>query len=252
MLAYQQIGAGKPLVFLHGYLENSAIWYPIVSQLKDSHRCILIDFPGHGHSAVTSEISDMDDLASEVIAVLDDLGVEQATVVGHSMGGYVALALADIYAQRLNAFVLINSTSLDDDDERKNLRLKACKTVERNLEALIKLSIPGLFTEEYKKHFPETISLLKTIANETSVKGAQAALRGMAERPNRTYVFYDFPKPMLVINGAFDETVDADAFCMLLPMRDLLEIYTFPSAHMTYIENQEEVIDLLHHILSLV
>lgn len=252
MLAYQQIGKGKALVFLHGFLENSAIWYPIVAQLNSRYQCILIDFPGHGHSKITEDVSDVEYLADQVIAVLDELGIEEATIIGHSMGGYVALALADVYVSRLNAFVLINSTSLADDIERKSLRYKACKTVERNLGALIKLSIPGLFTEEYKSHFPETIQLFKSISNETTVKGAQAALKGMAIRPDRTYVFYDFSKPMLVINGAYDDTVDAESFSLLLPHLDHLEIYTFPSGHMSYVENEEEVIELIDQLELLV
>ncbi|MEG0187084.1 MAG: alpha/beta fold hydrolase, partial [Algoriella sp.] len=112
MLYYEVEGEGKSIVFLHGFLENHSIWNNLRDDLKDQYQIIKLDLPGHGNSKTYKEENTMEEMADEVITVLDELNIDKATFVGHSMGGYVATALADLYPERTENIVLLNSSTL--------------------------------------------------------------------------------------------------------------------------------------------
>ncbi|MEH0008178.1 MAG: alpha/beta fold hydrolase [Flavobacteriales bacterium] len=112
-LAYQVAGKGKPLVLLHGFLENRHIWDKWAAQLgQKGVKCLLIDLPGHGESPVLRHTHSMEFMADAVIAVTRGLDQPNFSIVGHSMGGYVALALAQKYPEVPDALILLNSHSL--------------------------------------------------------------------------------------------------------------------------------------------
>lgn len=119
MLYYEVEGEGKSFVFLHGFLENHSIWNNLRADLKDQHQIITLDLLGHGNSETDNEENTMEEMVDEVIAVLDVLNIAQATFIGHSMGGYVACALADLYPERVENIVLLNSSTLADDEAKK-------------------------------------------------------------------------------------------------------------------------------------
>ena len=106
------------VVLLHGYLESLAVWEDFVPLLKNRMRVVTLDLPGHGVSVVEGEIHTMDYLADTVAAAMEHLGIGRYSVVGHSMGGYVAMSLAERYAARLDSIVLISSTPSADTAEK--------------------------------------------------------------------------------------------------------------------------------------
>lgn len=109
------------VVLLHGYLESLAVWEDFVPLLKNRMRVVTLDLPGHGVSVVEGEIHTMDYLADTVAAAMEHLGIGRYSVVGHSMGGYVAMSLAERYAARLDSIVLISSTPSADTAEKLSL-----------------------------------------------------------------------------------------------------------------------------------
>ena len=114
----------QTLVLLHGYLQNLDIWSSYILTYMRHMRVITIDLPGHGYSECFSEEHTMELMARTVKAVLDDADVEQCVMVGHSMGGYVALAFADLYPHHLRGLGLINSHALADTQEAIERRLQ--------------------------------------------------------------------------------------------------------------------------------
>ncbi len=248
MLYYEVVGKGKPLVFLHGFLESHQIWDRLKEALKDTYQIITLDLLGHGQSEITSAISTMENMADEVILVLNHLNIEKATFVGHSMGGYVSCALADLYPERTENIVLINSSTLPDDDEKKAQRLKACETAKRNFNALVSFSMPSLFAAHHRENFRNELKEIKEIALKTPIEGVCAALKGMRERPNRSSILYDFKGDIYTIVGKNDETVNPELFLALIPDLPNIHLHQFDGGHMAFIEHYDEVLAILKSI----
>lgn len=248
MLNHQIIGKGKTLVFLHGFLESIKIWKNFINELKTQYQVIVIDLPGHGKSETFREINTMEEMAEDIIDVLDYLNIEKATFIGHSMGGYVTCALADLYPSRVENIVLVNSSTLPDDEAKKNQRLKACKTAQENLNALVTISIPNLFAKHHREEFRKEIDIIKEIALETPIDGVCAALKGMRERPDRSSILYDFKGGIYIIIGENDETVNPELFLSLIPKSPTIQLFINNSGHMAYIENYNDVVSILKTI----
>ena len=109
----------KTLVLLHGFLQNLDVWSSYVLTYMHHMRVITIDLPGHGLTDTFSEVHSMDLMARVVKTVLNEAGVEQCVMMGHSMGGYVALAFAEKYPYTLRGLGLINSHALPDSAEHR-------------------------------------------------------------------------------------------------------------------------------------
>lgn len=245
MLYYKIFGKGKTLVFLHGFLESGVIWNDLVKELKNNYQVVVIDLPGHGESENKFNINTIDYMAEEVISVLDELKIVSATFIGHSMGGYVACAIADLFPNRMDNMVLINSSTLADDEAKKAQRLKACETAQNNFTALVNLSIPNLFAKHHRENYRKEIDYIKEIAIKTPINGVCAALKGMRERPNRSSVLYDFKGGIYIIVGTNDETVSPELFLTLIPDSPNVHVYEFDGGHMAFIEHFEEVLEVL-------
>ena len=248
MLYFKILGNGKPLVFLHGFLESHLIWQKLSEDLKNDVQTIAVDLLGHGESSVINEVSTMEEMAEEVVKILDLNNIEKATFIGHSMGGYVACALADLYPERTENIVLINSSTLADDEAKKNQRLRACATAQRNFNALVNFSMPTLFATHHREKFKDDIQFVKEIALKTPINGVCAALKGMRERPDRSSILYDFKGGIYIIVGMNDETVHPELFLTLIPNLPNIHLYQFDGGHMAYIEHYDEVLKILKSI----
>jgi pimeloyl-ACP methyl ester carboxylesterase len=117
-ITYYTKGMGKPIVLLHGYLDSSQIWNEIGSKLATNHKVIVIDLPGHGRSDTWPPIHTMDFMAEIVLKVIKHEDIYKVCIVGHSLGGYVALAFADNYPLQTDSLILINSDPFPDKPER--------------------------------------------------------------------------------------------------------------------------------------
>ncbi|WP_291069078.1 MULTISPECIES: alpha/beta fold hydrolase [unclassified Empedobacter] len=248
MLFYESIGVGKPIVFLHGFLENHKIWNRLQNDLFHHNQIITIDLPGHGNSENFQEVNTMEEMAEKVIEVLDELNLEKVAFVGHSMGGYVTCALADLFPERVENIVLINSSTLPDDEAKKNQRLKACETARKNFNALVSFSMPTLFATHHRDQFKDELKFVKEIALKTPIEGVCAALKGMRERPDRSSILYDFKGGIYIIVGLNDETVNPELFLTLIPDLPHIHLYKFDGGHMAFIENYNEVLSILKSI----
>src|SRR5690606_4982303 len=125
-------GTGNPLVLLHGFLESSKIWEPFIPGLSVKRQVICIDLPGHGRSGLLGEVHSMELMADVVKAVLDHLEINSATLLGHSMGGYVSLAFCEKFPNSAAGVVLMNSTPQEDSAEKKLNRDRSVSVVKRN------------------------------------------------------------------------------------------------------------------------
>ncbi|HLA56688.1 MAG TPA: alpha/beta fold hydrolase, partial [Flavobacterium sp.] len=138
---YSDTGKGTAVVLLHGFLENAKMWDDFVPELSKKYRVITIDLLGHGQTDSLGYVHSMEDNADAVHAVLSELRVRKAIFAGHSMGGYVALAYAELYPEFMKGLALVNSTSKADSAERKENRDRAIKAVKQNYTNFVRLSV---------------------------------------------------------------------------------------------------------------
>ena len=189
MLNYEIAGSGKEnLVMLHGFMENLSIWNDMEMTLSKDFKLIKIDLPGHGKSPVTSEIHTMEWMAGEVKKIADELGLGSFHLLGHSMGGYIALAYAKQFPQVLKSVTLFFSTFLADDEEKKEQRRRSIPIIENAFPQYVNAGISNLFNENEKDILEGKIRLAKQIALSTSTEGGLATVRGMIERTDKTDV----------------------------------------------------------------
>ncbi|HEX2166558.1 MAG TPA: alpha/beta fold hydrolase [Longimicrobiales bacterium] len=211
-LSWREAGSGDDvLVLIHGFPFNSAVWRPQLEEPPAGWRIIAPDVRGFGGSGpVPGDRLPMDLLAQDVIALLGHLGVSSAVVCGHSMGGYVALALVRRAARLVRALVLSDTRATPDSEQGKQGRLKNAKHVHAHgTAALIDALVPRLLDEHTRTNLPHIETELRTIMNEAPAPSVIAALLGMAQRPDSTPQLRSINVPTQLIVGANDQITPA-------------------------------------------
>lgn len=239
-ISFTDSGKGTALVFLHGFLENSKMWDYFIPDFSKKYRVISIDLLGHGSTEPLGYIHSMEDNADMVHAVLSELKIRKAVLIGHSMGGYVALAFAELYADNVKGMVLLNSTSRADSDERKTNRDRAIKAVKQNYTNFVRLSIANLFSENNRERLESEIENVKTEALETPLQGIVASLEGMKIRKDREVILHFANYPILLILGKNDPVLNYEESIEQIKNTSV-KLITFPDGHMSPIENREDL-----------
>lgn len=207
-LFYRDIGAGNPTILLHGFAEDGTVWDNQADILSRTCRLILPDLPGSGRSSALTTPATMESLATTIKELLDREKIDQCTLIGHSMGGYITLAFAALYPERLNALGLFHSTAYPDTEEKRAIRRKAIDFIRANGSApFIRQSTPNLFSPYTREHSPRTIE--NTIAKYSDLPPASliAYYEAMIARPDRTDVLRQFPRPVLFMIGCDDNVI---------------------------------------------
>nr|WP_299032608.1 alpha/beta hydrolase [uncultured Tenacibaculum sp.] len=245
---YTDSGKGNSVVLLHGFLENNTMWDAVVEEVSKRNRVICIDLLGHGKTGCIGYIHSMEEMAEAVKAVLQELKIRRAIFVGHSMGGYVALAFAEKYPKNVKGLCLLNSTSQADSEERKKLRLRANEMAKENYETLVKMSIGNLFAEQTREQFSEVIEKVRVEALKTPVRGYIAASEGMRLRENKEAVLQTIDK-RLMIAGKQDSILNYDAV-VKESNRTKTTLIELPNGHMSHIEAKEELLKELANFVK--
>jgi len=248
-ISFTDDGKGTAVVLLHGFLENKTMWDKYVSALSKNHRVITIDLLGHGETECLGYVHTMEDQADMIFAVLISLRIRKIVLVGHSMGGYVALAFAELYPDNVKGLFLLNSTSRADSDERKINRDRAIKAVKQNHTNFVRISISNLFSEDNREVLAKEIEKVKLQALKTPLQGIVASLEGMKIRKDREVLLHFAPYPIQLVLGEkdgvliYDDTIDQIEGTKV-------ELTTFPDGHMSHIENEAEFKKVLSDFLK--
>jgi pimeloyl-ACP methyl ester carboxylesterase len=243
-ISYSDTGKGTAIVLLHGFLENKTMWNHYVDAFSKNYRVITIDLLGHGKTEPQGYVHTMEDNADVVNEVLSHLGINKAVLVGHSMGGYVALAFAELYTEKVEGLVLLNSTSKPDSAERKLNRNRAIKAVKQNYAAFIGLAIGNLFSENNRERLATNIELVKEEALKTPLQGIVASLEGMKIRKDKEIILHTNLFPMLLILGEKDPVLNYEESIQQIENTNV-SLVTFPDGHMSSIENETELTTVL-------
>lgn len=216
----------QTLVLLHGFGETAAVWQPLAGPLTADADVLL---PDYSEQALPSTEAYADWLRDW----LDTRGAGPVVLVGHSMGGYVALAFAEKYPERLTALGLFHSTAYADSDERKQKRLDAIRTIEeKGVELFLRGFVPNMYAENFAQQFPDRLEAHVRAVKHLPAEALTAAMRAMRDRPDRREVLKNAPFPVLFIIGRDDRSVSP---------QDALEQVTLPARH------QEVVLEGIGH-----
>lgn len=239
-ISYTDQGKGNAVILLHGFLENSTMWKYLEPVLAKKNRVICIDLLGHGQTDCLGYIHSIEDMADAVHQVISELKIRKAIIVGHSMGGYVALAFAELYPEMMKGLVLLNSTSRADSEERIANRTRAIKAVKQNYTAAIRMSISNLFSEENREKLIAQIEWVREEALQTPLQGIIAAQEGMKLRKDREVILHFATYPILLILGKKDPVLNYEENVEQIEGTDV-KLVTFNDGHMSHIENQVEL-----------
>jgi pimeloyl-ACP methyl ester carboxylesterase len=243
-VSYSDTGKGTAIVLLHGFLENQSMWDNYIAVFSKKHRVITIDLLGHGETECLGYVHSMEDNADVVQAVLAELRIRKAILVGHSMGGYVALAFAELYPENVKGLVLLNSTARADSQERKVNRDRAIRAVKQSFANFISLAIANLFSEGNRERLVDEIESVKNKALKTPLQGIVASLEGMKIRNDREVLLHLTAFPKLMILGEKDPVLPFEETKEQIE-NTKVQLVTFPDGHMSHIENQEALTEIL-------
>jgi len=218
---YSIIGKGKPVVLIHGFGEDGNIWNKQVDFLKDQFQLIIPDLPGSGQSELIKDMSieGMAEVIKEIIKIelqkpplilseVEGQGAEGAVMIGHSMGGYITLAIAEKYPQLLSSFGLVHSSALADSEEKKTARSRSIEFICKNGPYdFLRTAIPGLFGKQWSPDHQREIESLVEKGRNFSSEALVQYYQAMINRPDRTHVLRSFAKPILFIIGEHDTAV---------------------------------------------
>ena len=204
---YRTMGSGPPVVLLHGFCETNQIWGVFANLLAQRCKLIIPDLPGFGASALPPSSFSLDSVGELMWEWLDSIDVQRPVLVGHSMGGYISLAMTHQRPDSVAGFSLFHSTAKADTDEKKANRDKTIAFVNKHgVAPFIETYVPGLFFNKESPAIKDVYAIAYTTPAATLVSYASA----MRERPNRRKVLDDFEKPVLMIAGEKDEIIPVD------------------------------------------
>lgn len=242
-LAFTDQGTGLPVLFVHGYPLNRTMWEPQVKGLSSRVRVITVDLRGHGESEAPSSSYTVELFADDLRGLLDHLRIDQAVIVGFSMGGYITFAFYRKYRDRVKALVLVDTRPQPDTDEAKQGRLKTAETAQK--EGALPIAdamVPKLLSPATLEGRPDLVTQVREIILGTPVSGIAGDLMAMAERPDSVPLLSEVSCPALVLVGEQDSlTPPADAKLMADAIRGA-RLETIPHAgHLTPLEQPERV-----------
>ncbi len=204
-LFYSDSGKGKPVVLLHGFLETNLIWNHFADNLSADYRVLAFDLPGFGQSPLPEKKPfTLDDIAFQINEALDELGLLDVFLIGHSLGGYVSLAMVNARPDIFSGFCLFHSTALADSTEKKEARTKTIDFVLKNgALAFTSNFVPPLFADPNHT----AVSHVKQMASATAQETVTHYLGAMRDRPERISLLKSYPKPVLLIAGDRDTVI---------------------------------------------
>lgn len=247
MIHFSDQGKGAAILLIHGYLETSQVWDSFARKLAGSFRVIAADLPGHGKSDQASETQTMESMAVSIKELVEGLGLKKVFMTGHSLGGYVTLAFAELFPEMLSGYCLFHSHPLEntpDNITKRESEIALVKAGEKDL--IYPENITRLFANDNLEKFAEELDRSKKIASAIPGEAIAAVLRGMILRQSRVHVMESGKVPCLWILGAKDNYINCEAVQkkVTLPANAKLAIL-HNSGHIGFIEEEEKSLEIL-------
>jgi pimeloyl-ACP methyl ester carboxylesterase len=247
---YRSIGTGDPVMLVHGFGEDGNVWDKQVEHLRIKYHLIVPDLPGSGKSEMINDMS-MEGMAEVLHTIIHQENIDRCAVIGHSMGGYITLALVENYWNHVNAFGLFHSSAFPDTEEKKQTRKKGIEFIKQHgAFEFLKTATPNLFSQNSKEQIPNSIDEFINSLKEFTPQALIAYYNAMMDRPDRTSILKNTENPVLFIAGEHDNAI---------PLNDVLKQCHLPeksyfhllkkSGHMGMMEETETANRILEEFL---
>lgn len=241
-ICYSDQGSGEVIVLLHGFCGSSSYFEQVIPYLSGRYRVIAPDLRGHGASDAPLGAYTIEQMADDVLSLLDALEISKCYLLGHSLGGYITLSFAQRHSARLKGFGLIHSTGYPDSEEAKEKRLKSVSQIRsEGITDFVDQLVPGLFAPDAA---PQLLQRAKEIGYRTPPQGAVGAALAMRERPDRRDVISASALPVLLIAGDQDAIVTPErAFTADKP--NVTKATISGAGHMSMFEAPERLAEII-------
>ena len=250
-IRYSVSGHGRAVFLLHGFLANATLFDRLQTELALTYRVIAIDLPGHGASKNWAYVHSMELMAECIHEVARLLSIRRYVLVGHSMGGYVAVAYFQKYPQRVVGLFLLNSTTKADTENRKQDRLRALDLLQANKSVYSHETLKSLFAPNWPEQHPELYQRVVIAALEMSNGSIAAALRGMKDRSSGWEWIQRSGLPIAYGIGNYDTVLSAESLREECKSFSRGHLYEFKQAgHYAYIEDPLATSAAIKHFLN--
>jgi pimeloyl-ACP methyl ester carboxylesterase len=242
-LNFTERGSGSPVLLIHGFPLNQTIWNHFADELAKSSLVFTVDLPGFGKSPALKSPFTIEDVASEIGQWLKSQKIESTVVVGHSLGGYVALALAKQRPAMVSGLALFHSTAYADSVEKKENRNKVLDFISKNgVLAFTSNFIPPLFADQH--HL--SIETVRKIAVQATKEAVIDYTKAMRDRKDQSLLLKEFHKPIMIISGEKDQGISVESVQDQAKISKLIEFHILTGvAHMGMFEQPEKTIGLI-------
>lgn len=248
---YHIQGSGPQVMLIHGLCEDSQIWKAIAENLSKHFTVLTPDLPGHGFS---DDLEDGDYSLERIQTILFKLAdAEQFTrfpVIGHSMGGYTALAMAEASPERISRIAMVHSTAKADTEEKKRNRERSISILNANRKLFFGEVFKNLFHPERVDEFSTQINQLLSDSDRMSLSAVTGTLKSLRDRKDRMDFLLQTRQPVSYFIGKYDNVlpaVDLEAEARLLGAHYVISA---TSGHMGFYESPDEMHDFIRHFLE--
>ncbi|MDX9782389.1 MAG: alpha/beta hydrolase [Bacteroidales bacterium] len=243
----------KILLLLHGYLETLYVWQDFVKILPADVRIISIDLPGHGLSGSHESINSLDFCADVVRDVLKKCNVDKCWIMGHSMGGYIAIESTKKYPELFSGLILMHSTPYPDSPEKIKDRDREIALIKQaKLPVIAKMGIPKMFAQDNLRRFDEKIFEIIELTETHDPEGIVASVEGLKARPDNLPFLESAKLPLLIFFGNSDYHIPIEKANQLAASLPAAKSVFLPfSGHNGFLEEPEVVKDELVKFMTL-
>ncbi|MFC2188528.1 alpha/beta fold hydrolase [Fulvivirgaceae bacterium LMO-SS25] len=250
-LFHTDAGKGVPVVFLHGFCENLSIWNDFMPDIASNHRFVSIDLPGFGGSPLL-ENTTIENVGECVYQFLKNIGIDKCHIFGHSLGGYVALAIEEKHPEFTLSIGLIHSNAFADGEEKKINRNKSIEFIQKHgADTFLQTFVPSLFNPERREELQGTIQILSNLTKETSKETMLAYTAAMRDREDRSSLISQTNKAILFVAGAYDGLINME---LNLAHKELIkngEFHVLPnSGHVGMYEEPEKLLHIINNFIQ--
>lgn len=245
MIHFFDKGSGQPLVLLHGFCESGRMWNYFADKLSASFHILCPDLPGFGDSPIGEDQISLEEVAVQLEEWMEDNQIHDPIIIGHSLGGYVALALLELMGNRIKAVGLFHSTAFPDDEDKKGMRNRTITFLKKfGVEKFVTSFVPPLFPESRREEFAAEIESAIEDAKRSSLDGLIAYAGAMRDRKDRLEILRNFAGPKLLIAGTEDGAVKVEASRV---QKDAFSHYVELQGvgHMGMVEEREKTLEVV-------
>jgi pimeloyl-ACP methyl ester carboxylesterase len=245
---FKREGSGPPLILIHGFPMNHSVWEDFKEPLLADYTIYTPDLPGLGQSDILKDGFTLQDVARSMNTWVSDNNLQQGVLVGHSLGGYIALEMVKENPSWFTGLVLFHSTALADNADKKESRNKVLSFIEENGVTAFTTNFIGPLFKDSKHPAIPVVKALSLDAGEAGVKGYTQAMR---DRPDNSNVLKLYKKPVLLMGGEHDKGIPPESLREQAAIKENISLHILrDAAHMGMYEQKEESLEILRSFLS--